>query len=86
MELTHGVPIVLHYVYVSLAQFSRAPAFLPLPKDDKNKDVQPILNLEYKVWVAKDQQGLNYLMSSLSRDILSQVSSVETDVTAWGRD
>lgn len=40
-----------------------------LPKPDK--PTEHISNPDYKVWVAKDQQIFNYLLSSLSQDILT---------------
>lgn len=41
-------------------------------------------NHDYEAWVAKDQQVLNYLLSSLTRDILSQVATTaETTAAAW---
>jgi len=40
--------------------------FLPA-KDDKEPSVS---NPEYDVWVAKDQQVLSYLLTSLSKEIL----------------
>jgi hypothetical protein len=43
-----------------------------------------VLNHDYEAWVAKDQQVLNYQLSSLTRDILSQVvTTAETVVAAW---
>jgi hypothetical protein len=35
------------------------------------------------MWVTKDQQVLSYLLSSLAREILSQISTTETASTAW---
>jgi hypothetical protein len=52
-------------------------------KGDDNKE-SPIPNPNYETWIAKDQQVLNYLLSSLSKEIFSQVtSSAETTATAW---
>lgn len=45
------------------------PKFL-LKKEGDDKDVEPIPNKEYGAWVAKDQQVLSYMLSSLSREIL----------------
>lgn len=96
MELTHGIPIVLaasaspllgfpvteklsrnnHQMWqaqvLSVLTGAQLAGFI---EDDKNS--------EYEVWVAKDQQVLSYLLPSLLRDILSQVSSVETAAAAW---
>jgi hypothetical protein len=46
-------------------------------------DATPIPNPEFEQWEAKDQQVLNYLLSSLTRDILVQVSSGETTRDVW---
>ncbi|XP_066324287.1 histone-lysine N-methyltransferase set9-like [Miscanthus floridulus] len=56
--------------------------FLP-PKDDKMEDEPPVVNPEFEKLVAKDQQVLNYLLTSLSREIGSQVTAVTTASTAW---
>jgi len=53
------------------------PSFLPPPKGDDKKATPPTPNPNFEVCMAKDQQVLNYLLSSLSRDILSQVASAE---------
>jgi hypothetical protein len=53
-------------------------------KGDHNKKESPIPNPNYETWITKDQQVLNYLLSSLSKEIFSQVtSSAETAATAW---
>lgn len=41
------------------------------------------LNLAFEEWEARDQQVLSYLLSSLSKDILSQASSASTAAEAW---
>ena len=52
--------------------------------DDKEAtDAAPILNLEFKKWVAQDQQVLSYLLGSLSREIGSQITTVTTVAEAW---
>jgi hypothetical protein len=43
---------------------------------DKLDDVIP--NLDYDSCVAKDQHVLNYMMSSMSREILSHVATMPT--------
>jgi hypothetical protein len=35
-------------------------------------------NPKHATWVVKDQQVLNFLLSSLSRDVLVQVATLET--------
>ena len=47
----------------------------PEKPDDKIPD--------YDVWAAKDQQILNYLLSSLSRDILAQVAALPAVAAVW---
>jgi hypothetical protein len=46
-------------------------------------DATPIPNPEFEQWEAKGQQVLNYLLSSLTCDILMQVSSGETACDVW---
>jgi len=50
---------------------------------DDGKPDPPVSNPEYDTWVAKDQQVLSYLLTSLSKEILSQVSTHTTASTAW---
>ena len=47
------------------------------------KPEEQVPNPDYDVWVAKDQQILNYLLSSLSRDILAQVAALPTATAVW---
>jgi VanZ family protein len=73
---------------VQLAGYINASAqpptpFLDPPKGDDKKDVMPTPNPEYDPWIAKDQHVLNYLLSSLSREILSQISSTQAAAAAW---
>ena len=42
------------------------PSFLPPPKGDDKKNTPPTPNPDFEVWMAEDQQVLNYLLSSLS--------------------
>ncbi|CAN6179359.1 unnamed protein product [Urochloa humidicola] len=48
---------------------SAAPPPKMVPKADKPDEQVP--NPEYDLWNARDQQILNYLLSSLSREILA---------------
>lgn len=48
---------------------------------DKTDDL--ISNPDYDAWVAKDQQVLNYLFSSMYREILSHVATLSTVVAVW---
>jgi hypothetical protein len=52
------------------------------PKSGDPKE-PPILNPEYETWVAKDQQVLSYLLASLSKEILGQISTEVTASAAW---
>jgi hypothetical protein len=52
------------------------------PKEDKKVDEAPVENPELSKWVAKDQQVLSYLLTSLSCEIGSQVSSATTAAAA----
>jgi hypothetical protein len=70
-------------VFEFLNPTAKPPAqYLPKKKPDDAEEV-PILNEEYSAWVAKDQQVLSYLLVSLSREILQQVSTATT-ATAQG--
>jgi hypothetical protein len=48
------------------------------PKGDGDSKEPPVVNPDYETWVAKDGQVLNYLLSSLSKEILGQVNSEDT--------
>jgi hypothetical protein len=52
-------------------------------KEGEDDKVSAILNKEYTAWVAKDQQVLSYLLISLSKDILLQVSTTATASDEW---
>ena len=54
-----------------------------LSKEGEDDKVSAILNKEYTAWVAKDQQVLSYLLISLSKDILLQVSTTATASDEW---
>jgi hypothetical protein len=41
------------------------------------------LNPAHENWVAMDQQVLNFLLSSMTRDVLQQVSTCKTAAAAW---
>lgn len=61
--------------------------FIPPKAEADNEkptaDAAPILNPEFKKWVAQDQQVLSYLLGSLSREIGSQITAVTTAAEAW---
>jgi hypothetical protein len=57
------------------------PAKEILKSSDKPTDLVP--NLVYETWVAKDQQILNYLLSSVSMEILVQVATCSTVAKVW---
>jgi hypothetical protein len=42
-----------------------------------------VTNPEYELWIAHDQQVLNLLLLTSSREILSQISSLPTVAQAW---
>jgi hypothetical protein len=44
---------------------------VPPPKTIVNKEGKEESNLEYELWVAHDQQVLNLLLSTSTREILS---------------
>lgn len=51
--------------------------------EKKKEGDPPILNPQFKEWVAKDQQVLSYLLTSLSPQIGSQVTHVTTAAEVW---
>ena len=56
---------------VQVAHFLRSTTPIPLVTVAKSREKRTSkCNPDYETWVAKDQQILNYLLSSLSRDIL----------------
>jgi hypothetical protein len=59
---------------VQKASFLKADA-APPPKTIADKDGKQVANPEYDLWNAHDQQVLNLLLSTSSREILSQISS-----------
>ena len=63
---------------------SSATPILPktVAKSSEKPDEQ-VPNLDFEAWVAKDQQILNYLLSSLSRDVLAQVAVLPTAAAVW---
>jgi hypothetical protein len=65
-----------------VADVAAPDEFLPLKQGAKPDD-PAIPNPEHEDWVAKDQQVLNYLLSNLSKEVLSQVSHTETVAEAW---
>jgi hypothetical protein len=57
------------------------PEMLTVQKDDKATE-EP--NPAYNVWVATHQQVLNFLVNTLSLDILVSVIGMETSAEVWG--
>ena len=47
------------------------------------KEVQVVANPAYMAWVAQDQQVLGFLLSSLTRGVLMQVSTLEHTADVW---
>jgi cell fate (sporulation/competence/biofilm development) regulator YlbF (YheA/YmcA/DUF963 family) len=62
------------------------PNFVTPPKEivkSTEKPMEKIPNPEYVTWFAKDQQVLNYILSSLSREVMSQVTTTTTAAGSW---
>lgn len=60
--------------------------YLAPAKGDSTSDEKkpPVRNHDYDKWIAKDQTVLNFLLTSLSKEIFSQVmSSADTAAKAW---
>jgi len=53
------------------------------PADSSTPKPDPTPNPEYNKWIAKDQQVLSYLFSSLWKEIFGPVSSATTAATLW---
>lgn len=70
-------------LYDFLSPTVEPPAKHLAKKEGEDKEAIPILNKEYSAWVAKDQQVMSYLLVSLSREILQQVSSSTTAAECW---
>lgn len=64
------------------AHFLEADTAPPL-KTITNKEWKEVTNPEYELWIAHDQQVLNLLLLTSSREILSQISSLPTVAQAW---
>jgi predicted nucleic acid-binding Zn ribbon protein len=54
---------------------------LEVAKANNKKEVVP--NPDHTSWVAKDQQLLSYLLNSLTKHALAQVTSVKTSAEEW---
>jgi hypothetical protein len=53
-------------------------------KDDKGNEVEErVLNPEFIRWLAVDQLVLQFLLNSLSREVLTQVVGMETSAQMW---
>lgn len=57
------------------------PPTVVVEKVDKSKEEHE--NSAYVHWVAHDQQLLGYLLSSMTKEILVQVSSLEHALEGW---
>lgn len=57
------------------------PPVITVEKAEKTKEEQE--NSAYVEWVAQDQQLLGYLLSSMTKEILVQVSSLEHASEVW---
>lgn len=73
---------VVHVLLISLMDPQwLLPLQLRWKKADKTKEEQE--NPAYVQWVAHDQQLLGYLLSSMTKEILVQVSSLEHASEVW---
>jgi hypothetical protein len=57
------------------------PKFITVEDADKVKKL--VINPDYSAWIAHDQAILNYLINSLSPDILAHVVGLETTKDVW---
>jgi hypothetical protein len=65
-----------------LTDKTEAPAAKIVSKDNDGKTIKTP-NLAHESWLAQDQQVLCFLLSSLSKDILSSAGSKSTAALAW---
>ena len=70
-------------VFESITPHAAPPSKFLLKKEGEDEKVPAILNKEYSTWIAKDQQVLSYLLVSLSKEILLQVSNATTASEVW---
>lgn len=56
---------------------------MEIEKTASDKATEKIVNPAYQEWFASDQQVLGFLLSTLSRDILTQVATASTAAQAW---
>ena len=68
---------VTHYINADSSVSSKE-----IPKSAE-KPTELISNPDYEAWVAKDQQIFNYLLSSVSREIMVHVSTCTTTAEIW---
>jgi hypothetical protein len=57
------------------------PKVVQVVKDDKTQEEVP--NPAYATWLAQDQQVLEHLLNSLTKDVLGQVAMASTAPEAW---
>jgi hypothetical protein len=50
---------------------------------EKAEDVEEVSNPAYAVWSTQEQQVLNYLLASVSHDVLIQVAALPSVVAVW---
>jgi hypothetical protein len=61
---------------------TEAPAVEIVSKDNDSNTIKT-LNPAHESWLAQDQQVLNFLLSSLSKEIISSAASKSTAALAW---
>jgi hypothetical protein len=61
---------------------TKAPAVKIVSKDNDGKTIKTP-NPAHESWLAQDQQALSFLLSSLSKEILSSAASKSTAALAW---
>lgn len=70
-------PQLSHYL-----DLETEPLTKKIPKAADKPD-ELISNPEYEAWAAKDQQIFNYLLSSISKEVMVQVSTCTTSAEMW---
>lgn len=61
--------------------YAQPPPMIAVKKADSTEE--QVENPTYVQWIAQDQQVLSYLLSSLTKEILVQVSSLEHASEVW---
>ena len=77
------LPAVRAARLVGILDSSLAEPSLMIQVEKPDKSTEKVENPAYVQWIAQDQQVLSYLLSSMTKEILVQVSSLEHTAEVW---